>query len=742
MSSPSDPAPRPASSEEPVPFGYLPEEPSKPDQRPRRRRRRRSQEARSAGQDGPQPTPAGTPASSPAEEGDRIVEWHGFRLLPFQIQAVDAVRKGHNVLVAAPTGAGKTLVAEYAVEDAVRRGKRVVYTSPIKALSSQKYRDFKEEPEVEVGIMTGDVTLNARAQVLVMTTEILRNAIFENPELIEDVEFVVFDEVHFLDDRERGMVWEECFIFLPPHVRLICLSATIQNVEELGSWIGQVRPQENVVILEDRRPVPLSHWVHTEAASTFPPGRLGHHRKKAGEAVERERRKERGSRRGRGGRRRGRERGGPPERPDAKGLIDELVDDGRLPALVFSFSRKDVERLAHRNQRRALLDDEEEARMVALQDELLEVFQLPRKFLRGELMQMALRGVAYHHAGLLPVHKELVERMFTAGLIKLLFTTETFALGINMPARSVVFSQLRKYDGISMDWLRTRDYMQMAGRAGRQGIDDKGFVYSVLSDRELTEAPLERLFAGKPEPVTSRFRLSYSTILHLVEAAGRERLYEAWERSFAQYQVRGSSRKAREHQRVAQRREVDRRLELLTELGYLDGERVTPRGKIARLLSGHEIQVTELLFSGALENLPPKAVVMIFVALIHEERGRFRRHVPAKVFGGLRRVVTGTVERAAGLERRAGIEPGMKLPDWGLSEAVLAWYGGAPVDELEDHMDATLGDFCRVLRMAIQLMRNTRRSIDRDWDLATVLDEAVLAVNRDEIDARRQLELG
>jgi superfamily II RNA helicase len=772
MPAPHDPSSRPSSTDESVPFGYLPEEPEEQpvrkdpapeaggdeSERPRRRRRRRrsgaegqdpAPETREESSPGPAPSPEeeprqGRPPRAPEALADgRVVEWHGFRLLPFQIQAVDAVRNGHNVLVAAPTGAGKTLVAEYAVEDAVKRGKRVVYTSPIKALSSQKYRDFKEDPAVEVGIMTGDVTLHPRAQVLVMTTEILRNAIFENPELIEDVEFVVFDEVHFLDDRERGMVWEECFIFLPPHVRLICLSATIQNVDELGAWIGQVRPQDNVVILEDRRPVPLSHWVHTESAATFPPARLNHHRKKAGEAVESEKRARRGSRRTRGGGRgRGRERQGPPERPDAKGLIDELVDEGHLPALVFSFSRKDVERLAHRNQRRELLDDAERTRMEALQEELLEVFQLPRKFLRGELMQMALRGVAFHHAGLLPVHKELVERMFTAGLIKLLFTTETFALGINMPARSVVFSQLRKYDGISMDWLRTRDYMQMAGRAGRQGIDDKGFVYSVLSDRELTEAPLERLFAGKPEPVTSRFRLSYSTILHLVEAAGRERLYEAWERSFAQYQVRGGSRKAREHQRLAQRREVDRRLGLLEDLGYLEDDRVTPRGKIARLLSGHEIQVTELLFSGALENLPGKAVVMIFVALIHEERGRFKRNVPAKVFGGLRRVVSNTVERAASLERRAGIEPGMKLPDWGLSEAAIAWYGGAPVEDLEDCMDATLGDFCRVLRMAIQLMRNTRRSIDREWDLATVLDEAVTAVNRDEIDARRQLELG
>ena len=622
----------------------------------------------------------------------------------------------------------------------MKRGKRCIYTAPIKALSNQKFHDFQADPDIDVGLMTGDVTIRPQAQVLVMTTEILRNAILEGSDTLHGVEFVVFDEVHFMDDRERGTVWEESLIFAPSEIRFISLSATIPNLDEFGAWLAEVRDRPVAVVREERRPVPLEHRFYTERRGSFGVDELAGVRRK--DTPARERRSSRRPQRGRRGRRGGKGDGLDPRPPLPGPLFDELEEAGLLPALVFSFSRKDCERLARTNRDRVLLSRRERREMDTLQAALIEKYELGQDYLASEVMALARRGVGYHHAGMLPLHKELVEQMFTSGLLRLLFTTETFALGINMPARSVVFSQLRKYDGISMDWLRTRDYMQMAGRAGRQGIDDKGFVYSVLSDRELTEAPLERLFAGKPEPVTSRFRLSYSTILHLVEAAGRERLYEAWERSFAQYQVRGSSRKAREHQRVAQRREVDRRLELLTDLGYLDGERVTPRGKIARLLSGHEIQVTELLFSGALENLPPKAVVMIFVALIHEERGRFRRHVPAKVFGGLRRVVTGTVERAAGLERRAGIEPGMKLPDWGLSEAVLAWYGGAPVDELEDHMDATLGDFCRVLRMAIQLMRNTRRSIDRDWDLATVLDEAVLAVNRDEIDARRQLELG
>ena len=382
--------------------------------------------------------------------------------------------------------------------------------------------------------------------------------------------------------------------------------------------------------------------------------------------------------------------------------------------------------------------------MRALQGELVELFQLDRKVLDGEVFSMARRGVGYHHAGMLPIFKEVVERMFTAGLIKLLFTTETFALGINMPARTVVFHALRKFDGISFDWLRTRDFMQMAGRAGRQGIDEKGTVYCVLGRPELEDAPLRRLFAGRPEPVTSRFRLAYSTLLHLVSLVGRERIGDAWERSFHAYQARAKNPKARERQRRELRRAVEHHLALLDELGYLDGNTLTPRGRIARLVPGYELQVTELLFRGVLENLPSRAIAMVFVALIFEERRRGERTwIPARLFDGLRRQVNAVTGELAAAEVRFGVEPGLKRPDFGLTRALMVWYEGGSIDDLEEAADgATAGDVCRVFRMALQLMRNVRRIIDKDWDLYDRLGDAVLAMNRDEIDARRQLELG
>jgi superfamily II RNA helicase len=679
------------------------------------------------------------PGSSAPAGGAAPRVYKGFRLSPFQHRAVRAIGEGKNVLVSAPTGAGKTLVAEYAISDAVARGRRCIYTAPIKALSNQKYRDFRDDPEIDVGLMTGDVTIHPRAQVLIMTTEILRNSIFEDPTTLDDVEFVVFDEVHYMDDVERGTVWEESLIFSPPQIRFVCLSATIRNLDELGSWIRELRPHDLEVVRSDKRPVPLRHRFFETELGLFDGHKLDWARRQATPT-----RKPRGKRRGKHDWRARREDARRAETGSFSQLLDMVQDEGNLPALVFCFSRKDCERLALANQKRELLDVEERQRMRELQLELLEAFQLGEGELLGEVFRLASRGIGYHHAGMLPVHKEVVERLFTSGLLKVLFTTETFALGINMPARTAIFFGLKKFDGVSFDYLRTRDYMQMAGRAGRQGIDSEGLVIARLDPKDLEEAPLERLISGRPEPVLSRFRLSYSSILHLLERIGRERLYEAWERSFAFWQQRESSRKARDRQAREQRRLIDAHLALLGELGYVEeDDTLTEKGRIARLLVGYELQLTELLWRGALEGLPPRALAIVFVALIFEERRRGEpTWVSPRLFGGVRRHVDQVLRRLSVAEARSGVPEGLKLADWGLTAAVSGWMEGADFDELEELTDATPGDMCRTFRMAVQLMRQVRRAIDREFDLHDLLGEAIEGLNRDDVDARRQLELG
>ncbi|NOT30698.1 MAG: hypothetical protein HOP15_09660, partial [Planctomycetes bacterium] len=553
---------------------------------------------------------------------------------------------------------------------------------------------------------------------------------------------VIFDEVHFLDDAERGTVWEESLIFAPPEVRMIALSATISNLDQLGSWLREIRPQELEVVQSTQRPVPLQHRLHTTQHGIFDQHRLRWVQKSSARAEEHAQRRSgrRGGRRGRSGFR--------PALGLAPGDLDDLFQHLQqselLPVLCFSFSRKDCERLARRNQQRQLLTSVEGTRMRALQAELVRLFQLPSDQAEGEIFALAERGVGYHHAGMLPIHKEVVERLFTSGLIKLLFTTETFALGINMPARTVVFSSLRKFDGVAFDYLRTRDYLQMAGRAGRQGIDEAGLVLAHLDPRDLFDAPVERLFGGRSEPIQSRFRLSYSSLLHLYEHLGRERVFEAWDKSFDQYQQRKKSPKARAAHRQRQHALVDAHLRFLAELGYLDpAGGLTPRGAAARLLYGYELMITELFFRGTLETLGPKALAVVFVGLVHEERGRGpTEHVPHRLHGALRHTVDELAEELLERERQHGIPTPSKTPSWGLTRALDAWYDGQAFEAVEELSPATPGEICRTFRMALQLMRSVRRTLAPDSDLAGRLDEAAGQINRGVIDARRQLALG
>jgi superfamily II RNA helicase len=682
--------------------------------------------------------------NSPSPKGgdDRVTTFKGFQLSAFQIQSVEAIRRGENLLVSAPTGAGKTLVAEYAIFEAIKRKKRVIYTAPIKALSNQKYRDFRDEPDVDVGLMTGDVTINPEGQVLIMTTEILRNQIFESPAMLNDVDYVIFDEVHFMDDRERGTVWEETFIFAPKGIKFVSLSATIANLDQLGSWIREIRDEDLTVVRSDKRPVPLKHRLFTEKSGLFDLGRLNAVAKYEIEAEQSKKKNGRDRRRGRGRVFR--------QPPKLDRLLDEVQDNDALPVLVFSFSRKDVERLAYANQHRELLNDDESARMNELQQELISSYDMDEGELIGEVFRLARHGIGYHHAGMLPIHKEMVERMFCTGLLKMIFTTETFAIGINMPARTVVFASLKKYDGVSMDYLRTRDYLQMAGRAGRQGIDKEGMVVSMLGMKDLEEAPLKRILSGNPEPVQSRFKLSYSTLLHLISHMGRSHIHEAWDKSFNRYQHREGSRKAREHNQARQHELLDNHLDFLEELGYFEPEgpevgrgSLTGRGKLSSHIYGYEIQVTELLYQGILEDLPAKPLAMIFTALVHEERRREGApRLPARLYGDLRKKVDRAIIDMQKVEAKFGIESPMRTCDWGMTRPLFDWIRGGTLEELEERMDTGGGDFVRTLRMTVQLIRNVRRAVPKDWTMYDSLGDAIELLNRDEVDATRQLELG
>lgn len=652
----------------------------------------------------------------PAELRPTDREFQGLRLYPFQAKAVDAIAADHSVLVAAPTGSGKTLVADYAIEQAFAAGRRVVYTSPIKALSNQKFRDFRTRHGDQAGIMTGDVTLNPGAPLLVMTTEVFRNTLFDEPERLREFAFVVHDEVHYLDDRERGTVWEESIIHAPPSMRLVCLSATVPNVRELADWIASVRGEEVTVVEMSHRPVPLDHMAWRPDRGPVPV------QDACDDAQHRARQRRR------------------PERSPER-MLDWLVRERLLPVLYFCFSRKACEALALENRRRTLLTPHERERMLHLLDGLLERYEVAPSATVHRLRDLALCGVAYHHAGMLPIHKEIVERLFTSGLVKLLFATETFALGVNMPARTVAFDSLRKFDGERMNYLLCREYGQMAGRAGRQGIDTHGLVISRV-DPVLDRKPrVMRVVTGEPEPVESQFDPDYSTILSLYEHMG-ERVVETYERSFAKFQR--ERRRGRHGGRSEEERVLETRLRLLQTRGYIEDGALTAKGVFAARISGYEIHAAEWRAAGVFDTPDVRTLGAILLSAAYEPRvdetsRPIRDRALREHCDEARRVVS----LWADAEWKAGLTDLAKEPRFEMTAVLEAWLDGTPLAKCRSHTSASEGDIVRWLRQMLQYARQIQRALrGEDPMLAARLAALVRAVNRDEVDAKRQLELG
>jgi superfamily II RNA helicase len=656
-----------------------------------------------------------------------------FELDAFQQEAVAAVEAGESVLVAAPTGAGKTVVAEYAVERALETGQRVIYTAPIKALSNQKFRDFRSRYGDQVGIMTGDVTINGDAPALIMTTEIFRNALFSEGGRFDDAKYLIFDEVHYINDLERGTVWEESIIFAPPTMQLVCLSATMPNVQELADWIGSVRGSEVHVVREAHRPVPLRYFISCD-------GRLVKLNQLDGVLKQYRQRRKAHPRDRRGGRdhddRRGRQ-----QRSDAATdhIVDELEQADRLPCIFFCFSRAACEAKAWKMLGRDLLDDAERAQVETLFDELCARYEITDSGMADDFRNLVTRGVAFHHAGMMPTLKEVTERLFSSGLVKLLFTTETFAVGINMPARTVAFDSLRKFDGISFDYMPSREYHQMSGRAGRRGMDAVGYVYAAIDPEEDVYHGVKRVLTGQIERIESRFELAYSTLLNLFDRVG-EAVDETCANSFASFQRRQHHRpkvSPQHEQKIARKK-----LAVLRDLGYIRDDALTRKGRIASRINGYDLQVAEMYADGALDDLDEDELNVLMVATVYEARRRNRPHRMARK--ALRKIADPAfhcIRRIHQAERGQHLDELTKSPEFGLSLATHAWSQGCEFSALEMLTDVDPGDLCRNFRLAVQLLRQTIKAVDGDERLITRLRGAIQRLNRDIVNAEQQLRV-
>ncbi|KHK97301.1 RNA helicase [Microbacterium mangrovi] len=730
-----------------------------------------------------------------------------FRLDPFQIAACQAIEQGSSVLVAAPTGAGKTIVGEFAIHLAMQDARaKAFYTTPMKALSNQKFRELVDVygPDA-VGLLTGDTNINGNARIVVMTTEVLRNMLYADSAALGDLRYVIMDEVHYLADRFRGAVWEEVIIHLPREVRLVSLSATVSNAEEFGDWLGTVRGDTQVVVSEIR-PVPLEQHVlvrgdllplfddRAGVAAAQVNQELMRIRSFKGANFENNRRAQEfrshggyegsGRRPYRGAKRPVRsanvQRIERMDRPDVVALLER---SNLLPAIFFIFSRVGCDAAVNQVRRsgirlttpdeRSLIRQIVEERTATLDDTDLDVLGY------WEWLDNLQRGVAAHHAGLLPVFKEVVEELFQRKLVKAVFATETLALGINMPARTVVLEKLQKFNGEARVAITPGEYTQLTGRAGRRGIDVEG--HAVIQWTEaLDPQSVASLASRRTYPLNSSFRPTYNMAVNLIDQFGRGRAREILESSFAQFQADRAvvglarqvqdaeaslqgyraavekSRKASDRERWAKRTEklekstaklrrqiasrtgtvarlFDRVVDVLTTLDYvrLDGDRavLTDAGRTMRRIYGErDLLVAESLRQGLWKGLDVPTLAAIVCSLVYEPRRDDRDGAVPK--GQFAKAMDATGNLWAELDdlERDNRLPGSEPPATGLALAMHSWARGVSLERVLIQADMAAGDFVRWCKQTIDLL--DQLSLVAEPELARTARQGLDAVRR------------
>ena len=683
----------------------------------------------------------------------------GFVLDEFQRRAIEHLDAGRSVLVSAPTGSGKTVVADHAVDSALAAGRRAFYTTPIKALSNQKYRDLcRRLGSARVGLLTGDNVISGDADAVVMTTEVLRNMIYAGA-LDARLGAVVLDEVHYLEDPYRGPVWEEVILHLPSTVVLVCLSATVSNHSELGGWLNRVRGP-TAVVAETMRPVPLTNLYavgrrRSEAVEVIPtlvdgkpnpkgrrfdpppasaqPRRSGRSRRpdrpEPSHGARRSRARERGpsSQPGRPARRGHLHRlpWRPPRRVD---LLGELHERDLLPVIWFVFSRKGCDQAAARLARdgaryadrmaAARIDELVDARLRSLDPADLAALDASRWSAQLRL------GIASHHAGMVPVFKEIVERCFAEGLVKVVFATETLALGVNMPARSVVIDKPTKFDGQRTALLRAAQYTQFTGRAGRRGIDDRGWAVALWSP-ECTFDEMAEMASSRSFELRSAFRPTYNMVAGLLARMPAGEARKLMARSFAQHQADTASRG------LSLSQQFDLVASVLRERGHLDGWALSASGSlVSHIFHEMDLCVAETLSNGLLDGLSPSELASVLSAFTYEHRSkgpRPRVRVPSdSAYRRLRRIEA-ALEDLRRTEQRLGAAPTRPL-ERGFTAAAHRWAAGESLEALLDE-GFSAGDLVRNIKQLVDLARQVA-AVSPGPETARAARQAVDALNR------------
>ncbi|MFT4343887.1 MAG: DEAD/DEAH box helicase [Candidatus Woesearchaeota archaeon] len=623
------------------------------------------------------------------ERSSEKITFKNFVLDPFQVEAVKSIEKNNSVVVSAATGTGKTLIADYAIHKFKNLSKRVIYTAPIKALSNQKYRDFKEEYGADhVGIMTGDVVINPTAHLIIMTTEIYRNMLVTKDPMIETISYVIFDEIHFMSDAERGTIWEESIIFSPSSIRFLCLSATIPNAQDFADWISSIKKHDVDVVSYTKRAVPLTHSLYDieyklismeEAAKLSRKDKMPDYYKIMRRKRSRKQSKEK------------------PKTPKHTELVKQLKHDGLLPAIFFVFSRKGCEdKASELSIKEDFLSKEQKHEVISTFNRIVkkEYWGLGSVSLLRRVLE---KGIGVHHAGLLPQLKEVVEDLFARGLVKVLYATETFAVGINMPAKAVCFNSLVKYDGTGFHMLRSKEYFQMAGRAGRRGIDTEGHAIALLERRSELDKII-KLTSSDSEPIISQFRLEPNTVLNMMHNHTEEERDVILKSNF-DYFLR-----KREEEGIRIKARFKNLVKRLTVHGYIaqDGT-LTEKGLFATHIYSYELLVSEIFATSVCEDLTEEEICIILAVIVYEHKRSdefFIRKGRKDIERLLKKVAVNDI-----------ISKGLDFREMrNLWPVVSAWRDGCSFEDLMEMSNFQEGDYIRLFRQMVDLMHQIRKA--------------------------------
>ncbi|HLC62257.1 MAG TPA: DEAD/DEAH box helicase [Candidatus Nanoarchaeia archaeon] len=629
------------------------------------------------------------------------MEYKGLTLDKFQEDAINAIEHNKSVVVSAPTGSGKTLIADFIIDRDFKKGIRVIYTAPIKALSNQKYKEFcRSYGEENVGILTGDMQKNSDALILIMTTEIYRNMVLSNDPFISKVSYVIFDEIHYINDIERGYVWEESVIFSKPNTRILCLSATIPNAQEFADWIEAIKEHEVVVVRHDERPVPLHvNFYDAEIGVTDLKNLKAHmdvpdYNKVMGKRI-RTRHKS----------------------PSPVELIKEIMD--KLPCLFFSFSRQGCQKNAMGLSRANLFRHNPEI-STFIRTKLANSNPDINKLESTKILRQVLPyGIGFHHAGILPILKEIVEELFEKGLIKVLFTTETFAVGINMPAKSVCFESLRKFDGVSFRLMNSKEYFQIAGRAGRRGIDTEGFVFITIERKFFEYEKVKKLIHSDTTPIKSQFRLSVNTVLNLIKQHDEKEIGEILSKSFHSFQRYGKDFKKREN--FVSHSAFHNHKKKLEKMGYVAGNSLTEKGEFSANIYSDEIVLGEIFGTDFYKTLNEYQMLMIVACICYEgrERTEYYKRFHSRAIDDLKRKIWS--------DHFLNREKKFREID-NLTSLVHPCYYGTDLFKILGHVSLLEGDVIRFFRQIMDKLGQIK-SATQDKSLRDMLDNCQQLVN-------------